>query len=142
MDKDILLPAAILVCWSLIMLLWLAASRFPAMAKIKKQLNVAKPGGRGQDLEGLIPDQVNWKSHNYSHLMEQPTIFYAIILIAAVAGGVTPIMVNLAWGYVIFRIIHSLYQSLINNVMVRFAIFMMATICLFILSIMTVNILI
>ena len=40
-------------------------------------------GSRGVNLEGVIPDRVNWKSHNYSHLMEQPTLFYATVLILA-----------------------------------------------------------
>jgi hypothetical protein len=66
--------------------------------------------------------------------MEQPTIFYAVIFIIAMAGASTPLMVSLAWGYTILRIIHSLYQALINVVMVRFAIFVLATICLVVLS--------
>ena len=35
-------------------------------------------GTRGADLEGNMPDEAHWQAHNYEHLMEQPTIFYAI----------------------------------------------------------------
>jgi hypothetical protein len=66
--------------------------------------------------------------------MEQPTIFYATVLIIAVAGASTPLMVSFAWGYAILRIIHSLYQALVNVVMVRFTIFALATICLVVLA--------
>jgi hypothetical protein len=66
--------------------------------------------------------------------MEQPTIFYAAVLIIAVAGASTPLMVSFAWAYTILRIIHSLYQATINIVMVRFGIFVLATICLVVLS--------
>jgi uncharacterized MAPEG superfamily protein len=135
MENPILAPAAVLVAWSLIMLLWMAATRFPAMAKSGVDLKGGPPGGRGQDLEAILPANVNWKSHNYTHLMEQPTIFYAAVLILAVAGAATPFLVNVAWGYSILRIIHSLYQATINVAMVRFVIFVLATICLIILAV-------
>ncbi len=134
MDTSILAPAAVLVVWSLVMLLWMAGTRFPAIFKSGIDLKAAPPGGRGQDLEGVLPANVNWKSHNYAHLMEQPTIFYAAVLIIAVAGASTPLMVSFAWGYTILRIIHSLYQSLVNVVMVRFSVFALATICLLVLA--------
>jgi hypothetical protein len=135
MENPILAPAAVLVAWSLVMLLWMAGTRFPAIFKSGIDLKASPPGGRGQDLEGILPANVNWKSHNYTHLMEQPTIFYAAVLILAVAGAATPFLVNVAWGYAILRIIHSVYQATINVVMVRFSIFVLATICLMILAV-------
>jgi uncharacterized MAPEG superfamily protein len=138
MENPILAPAAVLVAWSLVMLLWMAATRFPAIAKAGIDMKAGPRGGRGQNLEGVLPDSVNWKSHNYTHLMEQPTIFYAAVLILAVAGAATPMLVNVAWAYTILRIIHSIYQATINVVLVRFAIFVLATICLIILAIQAV----
>ncbi|MBK8374362.1 MAPEG family protein [Sphingorhabdus sp.] len=135
MENPILAPAAVLVAWSLVMLLWMAGTRFPAIFKSGMDLKASPPGGRGQDLEGILPANVNWKSHNYTHLMEQPTIFYAAVLILAVAGAATPMLVNVAWGYTILRIIHSVYQATINVVMVRFTIFVLATICLAVLAV-------
>jgi hypothetical protein len=135
MENPILAPAAVLVAWSLVMLLWMAATRFPAIAKSGIDVKSVPPGGRGADLEGALPPSVNWKSHNYTHLMEQPTIFYAAVLILAMAGAATPFLVNVAWGYTILRIIHSVYQATINVVMVRFTLFLLATICLIILAV-------
>lgn len=135
MDKAILAPAAVLVAWSLFMLFWMAFTRFPAMMKSGMDLKNAPPGGRGADLEGILPASVNWKSHNYTHLMEQPTIYYAVVLIIAVAGTSTPLIISFAWGYTILRIIHSLYQALVNVTMVRFGIFVLSTICLLVLSV-------
>lgn len=134
MEGSILAPAAVLVLWSLIMVLWMAASRFPAMAKAKVDMTAA-PGGRGQDLEGVLPDQVQWKSHNYSHLMEQPTIYYAAVLIIAVAGAATPLITGFAWAYCILRIIHSIWQATINLVLPRFLIFVTSTICLIVIAV-------
>lgn len=128
-QAQMLAPAAVLVCWSLIMLAWLARARFAAMAKAGFDLKQARPGGRGQDLQGVLPDPVMWKSHNYTHLMEQPTLFYAVVVILALAGPARADLV-LAWGYAALRIIHSLYQATVNNVPVRFTIFGLATFCL------------
>jgi hypothetical protein len=135
MENPILAPAAVLVAWSLVMLLWMAGTRFPAIFKSGMDLKAAPPGGRGADLEAILPANVNWKSHNYTHLMEQPTIFYAAVLILAVAGAATPMLVNIAWAYTILRIIHSIYQATINVVMVRFGIFTLATLCLLVLAV-------
>lgn len=135
MNSQILAPAAVLVVWTLFILFWMAATRFPAIAKAGIDMG-ARPGGRGQDLEGVIPDKVNWKSHNYTHLVEQPTLFYATVFIAALTGsGDAWINVWLAWAYVGLRIVHSLIQVLWNKVMVRFAVFVLSTLCLLALAI-------
>ena len=137
MQAQMLAPAAVLVLWSLVMLLWTAQSRFGAMAKSGLDLKEAKPGGRGQDLDGVLPDRVNWKSHNYTHLMEQPTIFYPTVVILAVMGA-GAIDVALAWAYVAIRIVHSLYQATVNRVPVRFTMFLLSTICLIVLAVRAV----
>lgn len=138
MQAQMLAPAAVLILWSLVMLLWMAGTRFPAMAKLGSGgLKNAKPGGRGQDLEGVIEDRVNWKAHNYTHLMEQPTIFYPAVVILAIMGA-SGFDVLLAWIYVAIRIVHSVYQATVNVVKFRFLLFMLSTIALFVLAIRAV----
>ena len=90
MNSPILAPAAVLVLWSLIVLMWMAVTRFGAIAKSGIDLTKAPPGGRGQDLDKVLPPHVNWKAHNYTHLMEQPTIFYAVVVILALVGFADP----------------------------------------------------
>ncbi|BEV00371.1 MAPEG family protein [Novosphingobium olei] len=138
MQKEMLAPASVLVLWSLVMLVWMALARLPALAKLGGLAN-AKPGGRGQDLEGVLPDAINWKSHNYSHLMEQPTLFYAVSAILALTGA-SAVDVALAWTYVGIRIVHSLWQALVNRVPIRFALFMASTLALATLAIRAVAI--
>ena len=134
MQAQILAPAAVLVLWSLVMLSWTALSRFPAMAKAGMDLKNAAPGGRGQDLETVLDPKTNWKSHNYAHLMEQPTLFYATLTILAFMGaGATDVL--LAWAYVAIRIVHSIWQATVNVVSVRFALFVISTGCLLALAI-------
>ena len=136
MDKAILAPAAVLVFWTLLILGWMAVTRFAGIAKSGMDVKAAPPGGRGADLEAILPASTNWKSHNYTHLMEQPTIFYAAVFILFLAGAVTPLMVSFAWAYTGFRIAHSLWQVLVNTVIpVRFGLFSLATICLLVLSV-------
>lgn len=132
MQAQVLAPAAVLVLWSIVMLFWVAGTRLPAIAK-NGGLGAAKPGGRGQDLEGVLPDQINWKSHNYAHLMEQPTLFYATVVILAIMGPLEH-DVLFAWAYAVLRILHSLWQATVNKVPVRFALFMLSTLCLVMLA--------
>lgn len=134
MQAQMLAPAAVLVLWSLIMLMWTAVTRFSAFGKSGIDINKAPPGGRGQNLEGVLPDTVQWKSHNYSHLMEQPTIFYPTVVILALSGA-GAIDVTLAWAYVALRIVHSLWQATVNRIPVRFALFILSTLCLLVLAI-------
>ena len=134
MQAQMLAPAAVLVLWSLVMLMWTAATRFPAIAKAGMDLKQSPPGGRGQNLEGVLPDSVNWKSHNYTHLMEQPTIFYPTVVILAVMGA-GAIDVLFAWAYVAVRIVHSLWQATINRIPVRFTLFAIGTLFLLVLAV-------
>lgn len=134
MQAQMLAPAAALVLWSLIMLVWTAATRFPAMARLGVNVKSAPPGGRGQNLDGVLPDQVQWKSHNYAHLMEQPTIFYPVAVILALMGP-NPGDVAIAWGYVVLRVLHSLWQATVNTILVRFTLFILSTVCLVLLAI-------
>ena len=129
MQAQILAPAAALVAWSLIVLLWMTVTRFAGLAKTEVNLKTTPPGGRGQDLEGILTPQTMWKSHNFTHLMEQPTIFYPTAVILALMGA-SATDVLFAWAYVALRVIHSLWQGTVNRIPMRIALFALSTICL------------
>ncbi|WP_438725626.1 MAPEG family protein [Parasphingorhabdus sp. DH2-15] len=135
LDTSLLTPAVILVIWSIIILFWMAATRLPAAARMGRDIT-ASVGGRGEDIDPIVPPNVAWKSHNYKHLMEQPTLYYAVIAILTLAEGVSTISVSLAWAYVVLRIIHSLWQVQINTIRVRFILFLLSTFCLIGLAIL------
>jgi hypothetical protein len=137
-ESPIFAPAIVLVLWSLVMLSWLAVTRLPAMSKANISLATVV-GARGVNLEGVIPDRVNWKSHNYAHLMEQPTLFYVTVVVLGVIGAGTGLNLQLAWVYVIVRIVHSIVQATWNRVVVRFALFGVSTLALLILAINAVR---
>jgi hypothetical protein len=139
MEAQLLAPAAVLVAWSLIMLLWVLLTRLSAFASAKLSLAEAEAGTRYQDVEAVLPSRVNWKSHNFTHLMEQPTLFYATIAILAIAGQGSELNVMLAWTYVGLRVVHSLWQALVNTIPVRITLFGLSTLCLVVLAINAVR---
>src|SRR4051795_4293206 len=128
--SPILAPVVALVAWSLVMLGWTAIARRRAFAAMGISWGTIPRGARGANLDGRAPDEAQWPSHNYNHLMEQPTIFYAIALTLALMGIGSGINLWLAWGYVGLRIVHSVVQSTVNIVPIRFTIFALATVCL------------
>ena len=76
-----------------------------------------------RDLKGMMPAWVERTADTYNHLFEQPVAFYVVTLSIALMNNIEPLMVQLAWGFVFVRIIHSLVQLTINIVLLRFAIF-------------------
>ena len=128
--SPLLAPLIALVAWSIVMLVWTAIARRRAFAQMGISWGTIPRGSRGVNLDGRAPDEAQWPAHNYNHLMEQPTLFYAITLTLAMMGFDAPINVYFAWGYVVLRIVHSIIQATVNIVAYRFTVFALATLCL------------
>lgn len=128
--SPILAPVVALVAWTLVMMIWMGISRRRAFASMGISWDSIPRGSRGAQLDGKAPDEAQWPAHNYNHLMEQPTIFYAIALTLALMGMGTGLNLWLAWAYVGLRVVHSLIQATVNIVPYRFAVFFLASICL------------
>ena len=96
--SPILAPVVALVAWSMVVCLWMLISRGAAFRRMGVTLSAIPRGARGADLDGRGEDQAQWKSHNYNHLMEQPTIFYAIAITLALMDMGGGINTWLAWG--------------------------------------------
>ena len=128
---DILQPAVALMIWTMIVWVWMYATRIPAMQKSSDIPSISSlNGGTGKDLDGLLPAKVQWKAHNYNHLHEQPTVFYAVTIVLAIIGAGDGVPALLAWIYMGLRVIHTLVQVTANKVMVRFVLFAMSSIVL------------
>ena len=134
MSAPILAPAAMLVLWSMVVLFWVMGTRMPAFKQAGVNLAESPPGGRYQDVQDAMPERVNWKSHNYTHLMEQPTVFYPVAIMLALMGDNSALSLNLAWGYAGIRVLHSLWQANVNTIPVRFALFALSSLCLITLA--------
>ena len=132
MQHPLLATVVALVAWSLVIWGWMYATRIPAIRAARMRLDRNAP--RGEQMSTL-PSSVRWKADNYNHLMEQPTIFYPIVLALVILGDHSTSTLVLAWSYVLLRIVHSLWQTLSNKIIVRFALFSMSTIPLIALTV-------
>lgn len=122
-STEIIQPVVILIAWSMLMWMWMYATRIPAIQAAKMQLDPHAPNGEQM---ATLPSKVRWKADNYNHLMEQPTVFYAVAFSLALLGEGSGANVYLAWSYVVLRVLHSLVQALINNIMLRFVLFFLS----------------
>jgi hypothetical protein len=122
-------PVAVLAAWTFVIFFWMYATRIPAMLKAGLDLRVMR-GGTGASLDQKLPPEVQWKAHNYNHLLEQPTLFYAAALLLIAVASDSRLAVTLAWGYVGLRIAHSLLQATVNITRFRFLLFLGASLCL------------
>ncbi len=132
--NSMLTPVLVLVCLSLLIWIWMYATRIPAMRRAKLDPDAAMhPGALN-----VLPSEVRRVADNYNHLMEQPTIFYALVFYIYLAGLVDPFYVGLAWAYVGLRVIHSVVQCTVNRVPLRFLVFSLSTLVLMIMAIRAV----
>jgi len=123
---DILQPVVALAAWTMVMWAWMYGTRIPAMNRLK-----VDPDSLARDpdvtLDKVLPPQVQWKAHNYNHLHEAPTVFYAIAIVLAIVGQGDGLNAWLGWAYVALRVVHSLVQAITNKVVVRFVVFVLSS---------------
>ncbi|MEO1137297.1 MAG: MAPEG family protein [Pseudomonadota bacterium] len=125
-----LTPVFTLILWTLLIWIWMYATRIPAMKKAKIDPQSAiHPGS----LSGL-PTNARVVADNYNHLHEQPVIFYALAFYSHLAGVADILNIWLAWGYVSLRVIHSLAQIVAKNVKLRFGVFALSTLVLMVIA--------
>ncbi len=128
---DILKPVLVLAIWTMVMWVWMYATRIPAITALPKSDNPNDDvGWTGAKLEGLLKPSIQWKAHNYNHLHEAPTVFYAVSLVLALVGKGDGLNLTIAWAYVGLRVIHSIFQATVNKVAPRFALFALSSLAL------------
>lgn len=123
----ILQPVFVMALLSTVMLVWMLATRVPAMNKARIDPQDAADTSR---LRELLPPEVMRVSNNYNHLFEQPTVFYAVAISIAVLGHVDSLHVGCAWAYTGLRVVHSFVQATVDIVMARFALFLLSWVAL------------
>lgn len=125
----ILQPAIGLMIWTMVMWVWMYVTRIPAMSRASVDLDRL---ARDPDstLDRTLPAEVQWKAHNYNHLHEQPTLFYAVAVVLAIVGQGDGTTALLGWIYLGLRIVHSLVQATANRIQVRFVLFALSSLVL------------
>ena len=124
---EILAPVIALLLLTSIVWAWMYITRVPAVRKMQMKLDPELP--KGEQMSQL-PASVRWKADNYNHLLEQPTMFYAVALTLALLGAGDGMNATLAWVYVGLRVVHSLQQTLWNKIEVRFSLFVLSSLVL------------
>jgi hypothetical protein len=132
LPSPILAPVIALVLWTIVMGIWLYATRIPALKKYRVVYDPKRPA---EEFHAQLPAEVRWKADNYNNLFEQPTLFYVVALTLALLDAGSGFNAGLAWAYVVLRIVHSLVQALINKVMIRFPLYALASLVLLIMTI-------
>ncbi len=132
MQRALLKPTVALVLWTFVMWTWMYATRLPAMRRARMKPDPAAP--RGEQM-ATLPPEVRWKADNYNHLFEQPTLFYAVALTLVALGDESALSIGLAWGYVGLRVVHSLFQAVVNKIEVRFVLFALSSLVLLTLAV-------
>jgi hypothetical protein len=127
LSTEILAPVTALLLLTCVVWAWMYATRIPAIQKMGMKMDPHLP--KGQQMSEL-PPRVRWKADNYNHLLEQPTMFYAVTLTLALLGAGEGLNVTLAWCYVGLRVIHTLQQTLWNKIEVRFLLFSLSSLVL------------
>ncbi len=133
---DILKPVIALAGWTMVMWVWLYATRLPAMkrADIDGTKMVGTTGkSLRDDLVAKGEVKASWVADNYNHLHEAPTVFYATAIVLAIIGQGDGINAMVAWAYVGLRVLHSIVQVASNRVVARFALFALSSIALIVL---------
>jgi hypothetical protein len=132
LSTSLLSPVIGLVGWSFVMWAGMYATRIPAMFAQKMKPDPNAP--RGEQMAQL-PANVRWKADNYNHLMEQPTLFYAVAIVLALVSKRPELDATIAWSYVGLRVLHSFVQAVINKIELRFALFMVSSLVLLVLTV-------
>ena len=115
-QSALLTPVFVLIIWTFIIFLMMAFGRV-------RYMNNPQDAAHSKDYKDQLPAWVNRTADNYNHLFEQPVAFYAVTLSIALINDFDNLMVQLAWAYVLIRIIHSFVQIIVNIILLRFLLF-------------------
>jgi hypothetical protein len=103
---------------------------FITSRKISQQ-DLSVPGTLAQ----LSPANVSNPSDNFKNLFEIPVIFYALVLYLFITKQVDTVYVNAAWVFVVFRALHSAVHCTFNLIMLRFYLYLFATLAVWFIAI-------
>lgn len=98
--------------------------------KIDSQ-QLAVPGTLAQ----ISPPNVSNPSDNLKNLFEIPVLFYGLCIYLFVTQQVDTVYVTAAWIFVIFRALHSIVHCTFNSIVLRFFLYLFATLAIWFIAI-------
>ena len=79
------------------------------------------------------PDYVQKIGRNMANLLEVPVLFYLLAVLVILFEISSQLLVDLAWLYVVLRLVHSIIHISYNNVPHRFIVFVLSVVTLMIM---------
>ena len=129
---EILTPMLGMITLTGLMVAVLFATRAPLVVKHWGNAQGAK---HSEDLRPHLPERLRYVTDNHNHLFEQPVLFYAVVIYIFLNNHSDSLHVQLAWGYVGLRVIHTFIHLTNNNVSWRATVFGLSSLCLVIMII-------
>jgi hypothetical protein len=109
--------------------LYIRRISFITRRKIRSQ-DLAIPGALSQ----ISPPSVSNPSDNLKNLFEIPVLFYTLVLYLFLTKQVDTVYVNAAWVFVVFRALHSIVHCTFNLIMLRFYLYLFATLAVWFIA--------
>jgi hypothetical protein len=125
--NPLLLPLLAMVFLTFAVWIYLFALRIPEILRLKIDPDDLRDRMEAHKLLTVSAAA----SNNLKNLFEMPVLFYLAALVAMLLLIQDPVLVRLAWGFVVLRAVHSLVHCSYNRVMHRFIAYMIS--CLFLL---------
>lgn len=129
-DNPLALPLLIMMLLTLVVWVYMFIRRMGYISSHKLDAELLKSPG---DVAQLIPDDVAASGNNLKNLFELPVLFYALCLYLMLVGQVDDIHLYCAWGFVGFRVLHSLIHCSYNTVMHRFGAYFLSALALWVM---------
>ncbi len=129
----ILLPFLTTMTLTLVVWAYMFAVRIPFIQSLGPDVDLAVPG----KLAELSPASVSNPSDNLKNLFEMPVLFYALCLALLATERVDGLHVASAWVFAVFRILHSVVHCTFNHVILRFALYLVASLALWLMLLRT-----
>lgn len=113
---SLLLPMLAQIGWTFVLYVWLTVARAQAVRRGEATF--------ARFAYGEEPHEVERITRNLANQFELPVIFYAVVVLLVATSKVTAIDIVAAWVFVAGRVIHTLVQTLTDNVPLRGQVFL------------------
>jgi hypothetical protein len=112
----LLYPMLAQIGWTFLLFTWLTVARLLAVKRREVEFIAFAHGEE--------PHHIARITRNLANQFELPVIFYAVVVLLVATRNVTTIDLIAAWVFVAGRVIHSLVQTLTDNVPLRGQVFL------------------
>lgn len=122
----IFVPFAGMLVLTALVWVWMFHQRIGAMRRLGIDVQSRA------DLDKLGTPAIN-SSANFQNLFEVPVVFYACVLALHATGLVDALHVACAFGFLVFRVAHSVIHCTYNHILQRFAVYAIAALFLWVM---------